>query len=178
VCLHWGELVISPERSTAMSEAGWEAVERAGENPSAPAPRLYMWPQQSKTCKARRPPMQVVLPQRDSRFCFVRALGQFVVACREARCSLPGQALARPQHAATKGKGGHMTAQNLAGRAEVRKYGGTEAAGIYEGEGCRCFRRGALQDAVQLQCWTGCTWTPVVTTTAVADPDDRDSDEE
>jgi hypothetical protein len=76
------EFVTSPGNGREVMSSGWAAVETAGADPTAPAPRLYIWPHQSKTCKQQRPPMQVVLPQPNPQHYFVRALGKHRVTAR------------------------------------------------------------------------------------------------
>lgn len=140
------EFVRGPGGSELLTASDWAAIERAGADPSARAPQLYIWPLQSKTCKQQRPPVQAVPPQPDPRFCFIRILGKLLTAARAAGDPVR-QYLARPRGG---GNGEHMTAQNLAGR--LRRH--METAGIYEGETCHSYRRGALQDAVHVQGWT------------------------
>jgi hypothetical protein len=145
VRLRCDEFVTAPGNGLeVMSSAGWAAVEAAGADPAASAPRLYIWPHQSKTCKQQRPPMQVVLPQPNPQHCFVRALGKYRLACAAAGHPLELH-LMRSERT-----GAAMTAQNLAGRLR----GHMQLAGIYEGETLHSYRRGALQDAVHTQCWT------------------------
>jgi hypothetical protein len=145
VRLRCDEFVTAPgDGRKVMSSAGWAAVERAGADPAVPAPRLYIWPHQSKTCKQERPPMQTVLPQPDPQHCFVRALGRYRRACVAAGRPLEEYVMRSER------TGEAMTAQNLAGRLQQHM----QLADIYEGETLHSYRRGALQDAVHMQCWT------------------------